>query len=243
MLSLPRKSGPRLLFGLTLSAAFVGSAAIANAAEIESRIARGGLLYDQWSKINDGLFVPKDTHSAYPKTSSKTGRATWRCKECHGWDYKGKDGYYGSGGSFTGIKGIKAHVGGDTAKVVAILKDSNHGLTEQMLKPQDIENLALFVTKGQVDMDAFIDPKTKKAKGDAAKGAGYYNTICIKCHGADGKLPKELEESLGKLSRRVPWEVLHKIMNGEPGKEMSAMRALPVNVSADILAYTQTLPD
>ena len=230
-------AGPLLaLFAFAISSSV-------QASEVESRIARGGLMYDQWSKINEGGYVPKETHPAYPKASKKTGRGTWRCKECHGWDYKGKDGYYGKGDSFTGIKGIRGFDGGDSAKVIAILKDANHALTDQMLKPADFENIALFVTKGQVDMDKAIDPQTKKAKGDAAKGAGYYNTICIKCHGADGKLPKELEESVGKLSRRVPWEVLHKIRNGEPGKEMPALRALPAEVSTDILAYTQTLPD
>ncbi len=221
--------------------AFASSSAV-RAAEIESRIARGGLLYDYWSKVNEGLFVPKETNPAYPKTSKITGRATWRCKECHGWDYKGKDGAYSKGSHFTGIKGIRGLDGGDPAKVVALLKDKNHALTDQMLKPEDFENIALFVTKGQVDPDKVIDPQTKKTKGDAAKGAGYYNTICIKCHGPTGTLPKELEEPLGKLANENPWEVLHKIRNGEPGKEMPALRALPAEISADILAYTQTLP-
>ncbi len=240
MLTLNSRNG--LVAGSVL-ALFAFAVSAAQASEIESRIARSGLMYDQWSKINEGGYVPKETHPAYPKASKKTGRGTWRCKECHGWDYKGRDGYYGKGDSFTGIKGIRGLDGGDPAKVVAILKDANHALTDQMLKPEDFENIALFVTKGQVDMDKTIDPQTKKAKGDAAKGAGYYGTICAKCHGAEGKLPKDLEESVGKLSRRVPWEVLHKIRNGEPGKEMPALRALPPDVSTDILAYTQTLPD
>jgi thiosulfate dehydrogenase len=228
-----------IFFSFAIAVPALAPAAVAS--EIESRIARGGLLYDYWSKLNEGLYVPKETHPAYPKTSKKIGRATWRCKECHGWDYKGKDGYYGKGDNFTGIKGIKGYAG-DTAKVVAILKDANHALTDRMLGAEDFENLALFVTKGQIDMDKYIDPQTKKAKGDAAKGAGYYNTICAKCHGLDGTLPKELEEPIGKLSNRVPWEVLHKIRNGEPGEEMPALRALPVEVSADILAHAQTLP-
>ena len=229
-----------ILFSFAIAVpAFVPAA---HAAEIESRIARGGLLYDYWSEISAGE-VPKETHPAYPKTSKKTGRTTWRCKECHGWDYKGKDGYYGKGDNYTGIKGIRTFDGGDPVKVAAILKDKNHALTEHMLKPGDFEDLAFFVTKGQVDMDKYIDSQTKKAKGDATKGEGYYNTICAKCHGTEGKLPKDLQEPLGKLSRRVPWEVLHKIRNGDPGKEMPALRALPVEVGADILVYTQTLPD
>ena len=36
----------------------------------------------------------------------RAGADTWRCKECHGWDYAGKDGAYGSGDHRTGIVGV-----------------------------------------------------------------------------------------------------------------------------------------
>ena len=31
------------------------------------------------------------------EANSRSGADTWRCKECHGWDYKGKDGAYAKG--------------------------------------------------------------------------------------------------------------------------------------------------
>lgn len=222
----------------------LGVGSVATAQEIESRIARGGMLYDDWRTIAEGE-APQGTHPSYPKAGKKVGKATWRCKECHGWDYKGASGHYGKGDSFTGIKGIRAFDGADPAAVRAILRDKTHALSEFMLKPADIEDLALFVARGQIDMDKHVDPESRKAKGNAARGAAYYNTICAKCHGMDGRLPRELAESIGKLSRRAPWEVLHKVRNGEPGKEMPALRAIPSaeDVAGDILAYTQTLAD
>ena len=70
-----------------------------------SFIAEGGRLYDKWwAEYN--LEKPSTTHPAYPKAGKKTGASTWRCKECHGWDYVGKDGRYSSGSHYTGFEGV-----------------------------------------------------------------------------------------------------------------------------------------
>jgi thiosulfate dehydrogenase len=34
---------------------------------------------------------PQGTHPSYPKAGKKTGAGTWRCKECHGWDYEAQE--------------------------------------------------------------------------------------------------------------------------------------------------------
>jgi len=73
-------------------------------------IAEGGRLYDKWwSELE--LKEPRETHPAYPTIGKKRDASTWRCKECHGWDYKGKDGAYGKGSHFTGIPEIRSYVG------------------------------------------------------------------------------------------------------------------------------------
>ena len=46
---------------------------------------------------------------------------------------------------------------------------------------------------------------------------------------------------LGKLAHKNPWEVLHKIINGQPGKKMPSLRAFDQDVVADIMSYIQTL--
>lgn len=226
-----------------VAATFMMTAApvAAVAGEMESSIARGGLLYDSWFKVI-GAQKPQETHKAWPASNTKkAGDVTWRCKSCHGWDLKGKDGAYSKGSYLTGITGLTAQANADPAKIIAIIKGDTHGMSG-MMADQDYVDLANFVSKGQMDMAKYIDYTSKKVKGDVAKGEMYYNTICAKCHAMDGKMPKEMEEIVGELSNDNPWEILHKIMNGQPGETMPAMRAFGAQTSADILAYAQTLP-
>lgn len=231
---------------MTLAAAAILGATVAlaslpaNSAESESAIARGGRLYDKWFAENKAA-KPGDDHPAYPHKGGRYGKDTsWRCKECHGWDYKGKDGAYASGGHATGIKGIKGAAGKDPAAIVATLKDQSHRFTESMLSARDMNDLALFVSKGQVDMDRFIDPVSKKPKGDGAKGEVYYNTLCAGCHGADGKKVANAPP-LGSVADN-PWEMLHKVLNGQPAEAMPALRALDPQISVDLVVHLQTLP-
>lgn len=210
------------------------------AAETESSIVRGGLLYDKWYKVID-VEAPATSHPAYPsdkKYAEKPG-ANWRCKECHGWDYMGKDGAYSSGKHASGIKGINGAKERPVAEIVALLKDSAHGYADKLAE-QDLQDLALFVSKGQVDMDQYIDRASKMPKGDQAKGEVYYNTICANCHGKDGTQPKEMKP-FGALMGN-PWEMMHKLLNGQPGEKMPALRALDRQIIADILSHMATLP-
>jgi thiosulfate dehydrogenase len=40
-----------------------------------------------------------------------------------------------------------------------------------------------------------------------------------------------------------PWEVMHKILNGQPDEEMPALRALDRQVVADILSHMANLSE
>lgn len=209
-------------------------------AETASSIMRGGELYDKWYKVID-VDAPKESHPLYPKEGkyADKAKANWRCKECHGWDYKGKDGAYSSGKHHSGIKGIQGMKGAAPDKVIQLLKDNKHAYGDK-LSAGDLQDLAMFVTQGQLDMDKYIDASTKAPKGDKTKGAAYYNTICAKCHGKDGKLPKEMKP-FGKQMGN-PWEVMHKILNGQPAEKMPALRTLDHQIAADIMAHMTTLP-
>ena len=234
---------PTCLFAALVVLIVMSSATIipAQAAEDQGKMAYGGLLYDKWYAINQGD-IPRKTNKSYPKTAKKKGKNTWRCKECHGWDYQGVAGAYGNkkNSHYTGIKGISGAAGADMAKIVAVLKDDTHGYTDDMLSEEEFNNLALFVSKGQVDVPKYIS-LDKKVKGDVKKGKDYYGTICAGCHGLDGKKIDDMP-AVGKVGKANPWETLHKILNGQPGEKMPALRALPLQVSVDIVAYTQTLP-
>jgi len=71
------------------------------------RESRGGQLYDNWWKTTIDTEKPKKDHPLWKEqsTNKRSGYDTYRCKECHGWDYRGKDGAYGKGSHYTGFKG------------------------------------------------------------------------------------------------------------------------------------------
>ncbi len=226
-----------MLMGLTFTA--VPSAV--GAAEIESCIARGGRLYDKWYKVI-GEKEPKKSHSAYPASGKKQkAKDNWRCKECHGWDTMGKDGAYAKGSHCSGMKGVNEMAGADAGRIVAVLKDDTHGYGD-WLSGQDYTDLANFVGKANVNYDDYIDRGSKNVKGgNAAKGEAYFNTLCAQCHGTKGTEPEDMKKTLAKKMGN-PWEVMHKILNGRPGEQMPAFRAIDRQVVLDVMAHIVTLP-
>ena len=230
----------QVLAGMAIAVLGLTLAAPSFAGETDSAIARGGRLYDKFFAENKTT-KPDADHAAYPNKGGKYGKdASWRCKECHGWDYQGKDGAYVKGAHATGIKGIQGFAGKDPAAITAVIKNATHGYTDKQLSAKDMSDLSLFIAKGQVDMDKYIDASTKKAKGNPAKGEAYFNTLCAGCHGTDGKKVKDAP-SIGSVADNS-YEMLHKVLNGQPSEAMPALRALDPQVSVDIVSYLPQLP-
>ena len=119
-----------------------------------------------------------------------------------------------------------------------LLKDPAHGYGDKLAE-QDLTDLANFVVSGQVDWTPY-HRRQEASTGDAAAGEQVFDTVCVGCHGADGKLPKEMPP-LGSLADN-PWEVMHKILNGQPGEAMPALARHRPQVSANLVAYLATLP-
>jgi len=220
-------------------------------------VAQGGLLYDKWWKEVPGASEPKGNHPlwASQSTNKSTGSATWRCKECHGWDYKGKDGAYGKGRRYTGFAGAwDAAQKKTVAEIAAFLGDranSKHNAFTAF-RPADIADLANFLKYGVVDMAKYVDYATKKPMGaDAARGKSAYDKLCAVCHGADGKKlnfgDASKPEYVGTLAKDNPQEFLHKTWVGQPGSQPPMPSALvsgwSIEQVVDVLAYAQTLPE
>jgi len=187
------------------------------------QIISGGRLYDTWW-VDTNLEKPEASHPAYPKSGHKKRSTTWRCKECHGWDYNGKDGAYKDGSHFTGIKGIRDLAGANTDKLLAVLKDSNHHY-DKVLPDSALDSIALFVSKGQVNTDDFIDPASKKGKGNPTSGKKVFEDNCQRCHGNKGTdfglaTNTGIKKYMGDVSNEDPFETLHKIRFGHPGTKM-----------------------
>jgi thiosulfate dehydrogenase len=209
-------------------------------------LAVGGRLYDNWADVLD-TELPDTTHPAWPAANTAhEGGTTWRCKSCHGWDYQGAHGVYGSGSYATGIKGVSGMAGAEIEAIMGLLGDDTHGYTDALLPPEAKRRLATFVSQGLDDTLSFV-ASDGTVTGDVELGRGMFQNICASCHGFEGKALDWGEPGdpayVGTEANANPWEVFHKIRNGHPGTEMVSMRALPPEVAAGILAYAQTLPE
>lgn len=225
-------------------------------------LSRGGRLYDKWWTELD-LPKPHSTHPAYPASGNKSGADTWRCKECHGWDYRGRKGAYGKGSHFTGIKGINAYAGGNSSEVLRILSDDNHHY-QTVLPPQALHLLADFVTGGQVDMARYIDTASGNVPtADLRHGQTLFKKNCARCHDEDGRYQNfsgdpTKPEFIGTVAQNNPWETWHKIRNGHPGsvmpmgpsmmgrwrhnEAMPPYRSFSLEEQLAILAFARSLP-
>lgn len=204
-------------------------------------VSRGGRLYDSWWRTN-GEAEPTGTFSLYPQNiGNQSGSTTWRCKECHGWDYKGKDGVYNNDSDhFTGINGVFHVQSKPIAEIYSAIKNKNLPLSEE-----DIWDLTRFLKERLIEMDKYIifsGALSKTATGTSNLGGSIYSGRCSECHGPDGKEISSVV--VGAVANDNPWETLHKIAYGNPGTSMPSMidRNLSTQQLIDLLTYTQTLP-
>lgn len=209
-------------------------------------LAVGGRIYDNWWQALD-VAEPKGTHPSYPETAEKEGKGTWRCKTCHGWDYKGKDGIYSQGSNYTGIIGIDGAAGRSVEQIAAILRDGTHRYSSDMIDDAALGRISAFVSRGQVDTLKYVDVETRQVKsGDVNVGRGIFQTVCAACHGFDGRLldwgDATSSNFIGTEASALADEVLHKILSSHPGAAMINLRAFPIEYSVDVLAYAATLP-
>ncbi|SNS87904.1 c-type cytochrome [Antarctobacter heliothermus] len=209
-------------------------------------LAAGGRIYDNWMEALD-RDAPEGTHPAYPAGGKQSGETTWRCKECHGWDYLGVEGIYREGSHHTGIMGIRGASGGDEAGIAAALRAEPHGYTPQMISDDELARVAAFVARGQVDLSAYINLETRTViPGDIDRGRAVFQTTCAACHGFDGRNldwgDADSPAYVGTEAVAAPDEVMNKILNAHPGVEMINLRAFGADFAGDVLTYISTLP-
>jgi thiosulfate dehydrogenase len=215
---------------------------------------RGGLLYDKWWTPL-GLDAPEEDQPlwATQDTNERSGGDTWRCKECHGWDYKGADGAYGGGSHFTGFSGILQLAGGDAHEILGALQGStnpDHDFSVVM-DDQALTDLALFVSEELVDYASLIGEGKAATSTDLETGEALYQGTCANCHGPDGMAINFNDsvtdpEFIAGLANGNPWEVLHKMRFGQPG--VSSMPSTidggwTLEEQGAVLAYAQSLPE
>jgi len=230
--------------------------------------ALGGLLYDRWwyAIAVEKSPQPLGNHPLWPSEETVVnGADTWRCKECHGWDYRGRNGAYARGKHFTGIPGI---VGANT-KVNSILEIYNFLRTggqhayASFLSDEEIYALTRFVQEirreaieASAPSDLLDAVKQQPLNFSLSLGKGMYEDVitfggCINCHTVNDKFwffsdndpERGSIQTLDSIAKNNPWEFLHKVRFGHPGSIMKGIiqfeSTSPV-AAVDLLGYTQT---
>ena len=209
-------------------------------------LVRGGRLYDKWWN-EKAVAAPATDHPLWQNRvknadgtfiNPRGGADSWRCKECHGWDYAGKDGAYASGSHRTDFPGVLTGTG---TRINAqgifdfLATDANHSYgVDSKLSETDLYDLTRFVEEmrtSNYNANNYIDAdkqikisavQTQTALSSAAKGETFYNqtsfdakATCVSCHGANGVL--SADEPIAEIAKDNPWELLHKIRFGQPG--------------------------
>ncbi len=216
-------------------------------------IIQGAILYDNWFAAQGVDAPPGDMPIwARQSTNTRSGPDTWRCVECHGWDYRGALGAYGSGSHYTGFPDVTLLTEQMTeADIVAHLKGENDPAHDfsAYLDETSMRQLAAFLKYGLIDDSLYIDTVSLKViGGDVEHGKSLYENVCAACHGTDGTKivfrTEGVNEYLGTVAFRDPWRFLHRTRFGTAGTEMPVGAALGWSAAdgRDVLAYAQTLP-
>jgi thiosulfate dehydrogenase len=227
------------------------SQSLPTAAPTTASLSRGGRLYDKWRK-EAGLDEPTDDIPIWARqdTNTRSGSTTRRCKECHGWDYSGAEGAYGSGSHLTGFPGLLSAMEKSDKDLIAQLTgavDPDHDFSA--MAEGDLADLLTFIQEGLVEVAPFIDSETKAAiGGDAGNGGELYSATCSGCHGADGTTINFHDPDdpvyVGNVAVDNPWEFIHKVRVGQPGTSMPAGNdsGWTLQEVIDILTFAQSLP-
>lgn len=220
----------------------------------DPELIKGAMLYDDWITTT-GQEAPEGNMPIWGRqeTNTRSGADTWRCVSCHGWDYLGAEGAYGSGSEKTGFPGVYEITRNKTVEqIAAALKggESKEHDFSPYLDEAAINNLALFLKDGLVDDRLYIDPVTRKViGGDSVRGAELYEGACAVCHGAQGDaLPMRFagqDAGLSMVAKVDPWRFLHKTRFGTPGTDMviGADMGWTASEGRDVLLHMQNMPD
>lgn len=217
-------------------------------------LVRGGQLYDDWWRTTVDTVKQESDHPLWQKqnTNKRKGYDTYRCKECHGWDYRGKDGAYGKGSHYTGFIGVyEAGKKMSIKELEAALKAStnkDHGFS-RYISEVDIADLVLFMGKGLIDARNFVNNEGIPVGGNIRTGSYLFRRNCMHmCHGGSGTGinfgDSEKPEFVGTVAYKNPWEFIHKVRLGQPGTRMPSaiLNEWSEKDILDLLSFARTLP-
>jgi len=214
---------------------------------------RGGRLYDTWWLEKGKSSPPSGVNpiwqeialdsSGKPFNNFGNGGGQWRCKECHGWDYKGNKGAYSiTSNRYTGFKGVdnnspsytREYIHSKIAKSEIELggKSYSHAFydEEQKLNEQDIYDLTRFI------FEVVLNDSIDVSLGDINNGQIIYEASTsarlscanIGCH-------KSSVPQLIDIAQNDAAKFLHNIRFGSPGSLMPS--GLIISDAQDVWAF------
>lgn len=212
----------------------------------------GAQLYDKWYAVL-GVPAPEGNMPIWSRqsTNTRSGAETWRCAECHGWDYKGVTGAYASGSHQTGFPSlILTTATMEEEEIIDHLrgeKDQAHDFSAY-LDENAMKQLAVFLKEGLIDDAEYIDSTSLKViNGNPEHGNDLYTSTCAECHGEDGTeivfRTEGVDETLADVANRDPFRFLHRTRFGVAGTNMPVgyeMGWTPED-GRDVLMYAQTM--
>lgn len=214
---------------------------------------RGGRLYAAWDNLA-GTDLPQDFHPLWPVNTAGAFpvRFTWRCVNCHGWDYMGSH----SRNFLTALRvmqypdmfGMVNQPAEDILPLLTGKITSEHDFSAY-LDEQDLLDLSAFLSSGLTLPDLVADWETFQVQGTLQTGEQYFGQFCASCHGFEGeKINLNTAQNplfLGDMAWTNPWRIAHIIRFGHLNTRVPPAEMLQISFSQqiDILAYTQTLPN
>ncbi len=226
----------------TVATAVPATEAPTAAPELTGDSLRGGKLYDIWFE-ELAVDAPKDVNPLWldnAKAGETTPEDSYRCSTCHGFDYKGD----------LGFVGIAVDAGKDPNTILAALKGSTNPKHDfsALMDDQALTDLALFVSKEQIDVTA-IAVDGKPVNGHADAGKTLFENNCTDCHGHQAlgiNFGTDAEpEYPASIATDGTVEFITKLRFGQPGRPK-----MPSGIDnswknqdySDVIAYVQTLP-
>lgn len=275
MLHLDSKLHPWIWCALVGAGCSTSTPTSAPQAYRDADVHEGGRLYDRvWPETPPDNFTgdhPLWESRVNREDNSSRGSETWRCQECHGWDYLGVEGQYGQGAHNTGFAGIlNTALSPDSMFELLVAEpvdlEGGHAYG-RFLEDREIWDLVKFSIEGTVSTNDIIDASGTFVSGGKVGEELFMNGIgrepsCASCHAADGReMPHvddghedddgdgaededEHEQTVGSVARDNPWEFHHKARFGHPGSPMHGMQrggATHEQIGA-LGAFAQSLP-
>lgn len=243
----------------------------------------GGIMYDKFWSTEAGF------NQSDPNLTTFNAKPDFfRCKQCHGWDYLGREGSYisrgpnnnrpniASGNILQLAKSKTAQELFDAMKKSTGRRDISYDLStydpttnnvegdkmpnySQLLTDAQIWNIVKYLKTEALDVSQLYDATysgtyptgsatyTNVGKdGNAANGATYYAQKCASCHGANGTAILMENMTVGKFTRKKPYEVQHKVKFGQLGSSMTATTGITLQNLKDTykaLADTVAFPN